>query len=196
MKLAVLALTGALVCLAAGAPEIDKGKVLGSELAPVRIQIFSDYECPQCRVFHEQTLPLLMRDFVTSGKVCVVSREFPLNIHQYSRQAAYYATAAARIGRYDQVQSVLFHTQEDWGKTGKVWETVASVLTPEQQKKVQALAKEPATIGEVQADSDYALRTGLNSTPTLLVSRGSKSYTVPGSMNYTLIKSMLNDLLK
>jgi protein-disulfide isomerase len=196
MRLTVLALAGALVCVAATAPQVDKGKVLGSALAPVKIEVFSDFECPMCRNFHEQTIPLLMKDFVTTGKVCIIGRDFPLNIHQYSREAAYYATAAARLDRYDQVATVLFHTQDEWGKTGKVWDTVASVLTPDQQKKVQALAKEPAIAGEVQADADYAMRAGINSTPTLVVSRGSKSYTVPGSMSYTLLKSMLNDLLK
>jgi predicted DsbA family dithiol-disulfide isomerase len=73
---------------------------------------------------------------------------------------------------------------------------VASALTPDQQKKVQALAKEPAIIAQVQADVAYGTSSGINQTPTLFVSRGAKVYTVSGTMSYTLLKSMLNDLLK
>ena len=64
------------------------------------IEIFSDYACPHCKLYHENTLPLVMRDYVVKGKVYVVNREFPLNIpgHQFARLAAQYATAAARIG--------------------------------------------------------------------------------------------------
>jgi protein-disulfide isomerase len=140
-----------------------------------------------------------MRDFVASGKVCIVSREFPLNIpaHKYSREAANYATAAARIGKYDAVANALFHTQESWGASGKVWETVASVLTPEQQKKVQALAGDPSVLAEVQADVSYGTSSGINGTPTLFVSRGSKRYPVTGGvLAYNLLKSMIDDLLK
>jgi protein-disulfide isomerase len=186
-----------LPCLAA--PPADKGKILGSATAPVTIEIFSDFECPMCKNFHEDTLPLLMRDFVVSGKVSIVSREFPLNIpaHKYSRQAANYATAAARIGKYDAVANILFHTQESWGASGKVWETVASVLSPDQQKKVQALATDPGVLAEVETDYNYAVASGINGTPTLFLTRGSKRYPASGGvLQYNLLKSMIDDLLK
>jgi protein-disulfide isomerase len=198
MKLIAAVLATILPCLAAS-PAADKGKLLGNPSAPVTIEIFSDFECPMCKTFHEGTVPLLMRDFVTSGKACIVSREFPLNIpaHKYSRQAANYATAAARIGKYDAVANVLFRTQESWGASGKVWETVASVLTPEQQKKVQALVSDPSVLAEVQDDVSYGVSSGINGTPTLFVSRGSKLYPATGGvLAYNLLKSMIDDLLK
>jgi protein-disulfide isomerase len=195
MKLIALVLAAMLPCLAA--PPADKGKILGNPSAPVTIEIFSDFECPMCRSFHEDTVPLLMRDFVVSGKVCIVSREFPLNMHKYSRQAANFATAAARVGKYDAVANILFHTQETWGASGKVWETVASVLTPDQQKKVQALAGDAAVLDEVQADVSYGAASGINGTPTLFISRGSKRYPASGGvLQYNLLKSMIDDLLK
>jgi protein-disulfide isomerase len=198
MKLIAAVLATILPCLAAS-PAADKGKILGSPSAPVTIEIFSDFECPMCKTFHEETVPLLMRDFVASGKACIVSREFPLNIpaHKHSREAANYATAAARIGKYDAVAGVLFHTQESWGASGKVWETVASVLTPEQQKKVQALVGDPSVLAEVQADVSYGTSSGINGTPTLFVSRGSKRYQATGGvLGYNLLKSMIDDFLK
>ncbi len=197
MKLIAAALLVVLQSLAAPPP--DKNKILGNPSAPVTIEIFSDFQCPMCKRFHEETLPLIMRDFVNSGKVCIVSREFPLNIpdHKFSRQAANYATAAARIGEYDAVANILFHTQEAWHDNGKVWEEVASVLKPDQQKKVQALVADPTVLAEVQADYNYAVASGINGTPTLFLTRGSKRYPASGGvLEYPLLKQMINDLLK
>ncbi|HUP02379.1 MAG TPA: thioredoxin domain-containing protein [Bryobacteraceae bacterium] len=204
MKLTAAALLAAALLLAAAVPSLaapppDKGKIMGSTSAPVTIEIFADFECPMCKRFHEEELPLLVRDFVNSGKVCIVAREFPLKIaeHKYSRQAANFATAAARIGEYDAVANVLFHTQESWGETGKVWETVASVLKPDQQKKVQALAGDPSVLAEVEADYNYAVASGINATPTLILTRGNKRFPASGGvLEYSLLKQMINDLLK
>src|SRR4051794_10159990 len=139
MRLALIALSAVLAASAA-----DNGKILGSPTAPIRIEIYSDFACPACRTFHEQTLPMIVRDYVMSGKVAIVNREFPLNIpaHKYSREAANYATAAARLGIYQPVADALFRAQESWNTTGKVWDTVAGVLSAEQQRKVQALVKD------------------------------------------------------
>lgn len=41
----------------------------GAAEAPVHIVEFSDYGCGYCRKFHEETWPVLLRDFVDAGKV-------------------------------------------------------------------------------------------------------------------------------
>src|SRR5689334_10438049 len=124
MKLYAAALLALAPCFAALPGDVDKDKILGDPAAPVQIELFSDFMCPACKNFHENLLPVIMKDYVTSGKVCIISREFPLNIpaHKYSRQAANYATAAARLHKYAQVSDILFAKQADWGNTGKVWE--------------------------------------------------------------------------
>jgi protein-disulfide isomerase len=198
MKLVALALAAALPVLAAS-PDADKSKIMGNPNAPVTIEIYSDFECPACRGFHLETLPQLIKEYVVPGKVCVISREFPLNIpeHKYSRQAANYATAAARVGKYEAVADVLFQTQASWGASGKVWETVATVLTAADQKKVQALVKDPGVASEVQADVARGQAAGINQTPTVIVKRGAKQYPLSGyALKFDLLATLLNDLLK
>src|SRR6516165_4902238 len=101
MRMFLLTACALLPCLAAG-PEVDKGKILGSPSAPIVIEVYSDFGCPACRTFHDQMLPMIVKDYVYSGKVAVVNHEFPLNIpaHKHSREAANYATAAARLELY------------------------------------------------------------------------------------------------
>ncbi len=195
MKLGALALLW-LWPASAAVNDIDPNKTAGNPSAPVTIQVFSDFECPSCKVFHDLTLPQLQRDFVATGKVFLVYREFPLPMHAHSREAANYAVAAARFGLYQPVADALFRDQFAWSVNGKVWDTVASVLTPPQQKKVKAAADGAFVLGEIQRDLNAGHAVPVTSTPTLVVSCGAKSYPVSGTLNYEILKSLINGLSK
>lgn len=196
----LFALTAAIIlpCFAAG-PQFDSGKVIGGLAAPITIEAFSSFDCPHCKILHEEILPALVRDYVIRGKVCFVSREFPLPApaHPYAHDVAIFATAAARIGKYQPVSDALFKNQASWAATGQWWETIANVLTAAEQKKVQALAKDPGVIAEVQRDLEEGTRDGINSTPTLFVTvQGRRTALPPGVPNYEFLKRYLDDSLK
>jgi protein-disulfide isomerase len=197
MRTFALLFAALLPCLAA-APNVDKGKTLGNPSAPITLELYSDFMCPHCKHVHEAILPSVIMDYVNTGKAYLVFREFPLAIpqHVYSRPAANYAVASARVGKYQAVSDALFKTQQAWSMNGKVWETVATALTPEEQKKVQALANDPKVLAEVQADYDLAQKERLNQTPTMVVSYKGKSQPWIYWDDYSLFKSYMNDLLK
>jgi protein-disulfide isomerase len=112
MNRSLLLLGCALVAVAAqtqgskSAPEIVKS--MGVVTAPISIEVFSDFQCPACKALYEQTLRPLTQDYVIAGKVYLVHRDFPLPIHAHAREAACYACAAGRIGKYEQACDVLF----------------------------------------------------------------------------------------
>ena len=169
MRLHAVALALLLPCLAA-APDSGKGKTLGDPAAPLLIEMYSDFQCPHCKHLHETFLPGFIKDYVDTGKAYFVCREFPLpGFGARSREAAAYATAAARVGKFQQVAHALFQNQASWALSGKIWETVATVLTPAEQTKVLALFKDPAIAAEVQHDVDTGLKIPVSSTPTLVV---------------------------
>ncbi len=68
---------------------IDDDPVLGNENAPVTIIEFSDYQCPFCRKFWTETLPSIKKEYIDTGKVKFVYRDFPLtSIHPAAEPAA------------------------------------------------------------------------------------------------------------
>jgi protein-disulfide isomerase len=170
MKILALFVAALLPCLAAG-PDVDKGRSMGDPAAPLLFEIYSDFSCPACKHLHDFVLPTIIQDYVRTGKAFLVFREFPLDIpaHKYSRPAAAFAVAAARIGKYQTVSDALFRDQQAWGASGKVWEIVAGVLTAEERKRVQALANDPAVLADVQRDVDRGKQTPITQTPTLMV---------------------------
>ena len=197
MRTTALLLAALLPCLAA-VSDVDKGKTVGNPSAPIVLELYSDFMCPHCKHLHEDILPSIVRDYVTTGKAYLIFREYPLNIpqHVYSRPAANFATAAAKVGKYQAVSDALFKNQQSWGMSGKVWESIAPVLTPDEQKKVQALANDPRIMAEVQHDYDLAQNSRLNQTPTMVVTYKGKQTPWVYWDDYKLFQSYMNDLLK
>ena len=195
MKLVALALALLLPCLAIG-PEIDTAKAIGNPSAPIRFDLYSDFQCPHCKMLHETILPMIERDYIATGKAYLVNHEFPLNGHPYSREAADYATAAARIGKYRVVTDAIFQNQNAWGMTGKVWDFIAPVLSPADQKKVQILAKDPGVLAEVQRDVDGGMALRVNQTPTMFITRGMKQTPWTYWTDYSLFKGYVDNMLK
>jgi protein-disulfide isomerase len=180
------------------AASFDSGKTLGGTNSPITVEVFSSFDCPHCKVMNDEMIPQLVRDYVVGGKVCLVEREFPLAGagHPHAREAANYATAAARIGKYAAVAGALWKNQATWAINGQVWETVATVLTAAEQKKVQALAKDPGVEAEVRRDVDEGTRDGVDRTPTLFITAQGRRFMLPGGVpNYDLLVSILDRYL-
>jgi protein-disulfide isomerase len=170
MMFRALALTALLPCLAL-CNDWDKGKIQGNPSAPVAIEIFASFDCPHCRVLHETMVPQMIRDLANTGKAVIVFREFPLSGfgHEHAREAANIATAAARIGKYNEVADALFKTQAIWSQNGKIWDSISGSLAAADIAKVKALSTDPGVMGEVERDSQAAVNSGINQTPTLMV---------------------------
>jgi protein-disulfide isomerase len=197
MKLCALALAVLLPTLVSG-QDLIKGNAFGNPAAPVRIEIYSDFQCPGCKRLHDEVLPKIMKDYVTPGKAYLIYRYFPLQGHAYGRVSAEYVCAAAQIGKYRQASDVLFAKQATWSLDGKVEETVDTVLTPAEQKKVKERLKDPAVQSQIAHDVAAGRALPVQQTPTLVVTTQGRQYPLSGEgvFNYTLFKAFLDDLLK
>lgn len=90
----------------AGAP------TLGRADAPVTMVEFSDYQCPFCQRFFVTTLPAIKKEYVDTGKVRYVFRDFPLDqLHPQARKAAEAAHCAGEQGKYWEMHEALFRNQ-------------------------------------------------------------------------------------
>jgi protein-disulfide isomerase len=135
----------------------------GAEGAPVTILVWSDFQCPHCRL----ALPMLDSVFEKfAPKVRIVHKFYPLQSHVTAGPAARAAVAAHRQGRYWEMERILFAHQDaqqpkdfdDYARTLKLdlprfhADTVAAATD-------QILARD-------RADAD---RSGLNGTPFILI---------------------------
>ena len=74
--------------------------MLGRADAPVTLVEFTDLECPYCRAFHVGAFERLKREYIDTGKVRFVSRDFPLDFHPNARPAALAVRCAGEQGKF------------------------------------------------------------------------------------------------
>lgn len=183
----------------AAALDLTALKSVGSKSAPITIEVFSDYQCPQCRIFYLETARQLMQTYIPAGKVYYVHRDFPLSMHSHSREAARWASAAALAGVFETAEQTLYTKQEDWGATGKIDDALSSAISAADMRKVRMIEATEGPQIDAAIASDMALGNsrGVNGTPTIYVfHRGQMTPLPPGGVNYSLLKQYIDYLLQ
>jgi protein-disulfide isomerase len=175
--------------------DIDPHEALGSRNAPIVMEVFSDFQCPACKTLFTTTNRQLMDNYVSTGKVFLIHRDFPLPMHAHSKVAAQYSRASAQIGKLEAVEEVLFQNQEVWEQSGDVDGTVAKVLSPAEMIKVRALVK--AGTLDAGITKDQALGNGykVNQTPTTIIHAKGQTFPVVGVVSYDVLHQFLDQLL-
>lgn len=180
---------------AASIPDVDPHEALGAKNAPVVIEVFSDFQCPACKTLFLSTNRQLMDNYVSTGKVYLIHRDFPLPMHAHSKVAAQYSRAAAQIGKLEPVEDVLFQNQEKWEQTGDVDGTVASVLSPSEMAKLRALVKSGTLDAAIAKDQALGQSYHVNQTPTTIFHANGQTFPYAGIMNWEILKQFLDQLL-
>ena len=171
-------------------------KESGSPSAPLTIELYSDYECPSCRALWMDTMPQLIREYVTTGKVRLVHRDFPLPQHQFTRLATRYANAAGQIGRYELVVDQIFKTQPAWATNGNIDAEVAKVLPPGDMQKVREIVKSDLHLDDtVTTDLAQGQKDQLTQTPTIEVVYKGERKQIAGALPYNVLKSYIEQIL-
>ncbi|HTA45612.1 MAG TPA: thioredoxin domain-containing protein [Bryobacteraceae bacterium] len=170
-------------------------KTSGSHSAPITIEIYSDYECPYCAKYFNETLPLLVAEYVKTGKVRLIHRDFPLPQHAWAKVAARYANAAGELGQYDAAVSQIFRTQDLWRDNGNIDAQLLQVLPPGLMQKVRDMVQHDAKLDDTIAqDVRMAAEDHINQTPSLVIESKGQRQTIPAPA-FAVLKSYIEQLL-
>jgi protein-disulfide isomerase len=96
---------------ATGKTGIKDDPFIGSPDAPLVLVEFSDYQCPFCAKFFSNTLPQIKKEYIETGKVRYVFKDFPLRFHKQAQKAAEAAHCAGEEGKYWELHDKLFENQ-------------------------------------------------------------------------------------
>ena len=149
----------------------DLARIQGSATAPVWVIEVSDFQCPYCRQWHEQTYAAFRDEMVKTGKVRLAYVNFPLESHVYAWPAAESAMCAGAQGKFWPMHDALFATQPRWQSMSAptpVFDSLAQSNGLDMQRWRECLQSgkmKPL----IEADRDRASRAGANATPTFLI---------------------------
>jgi protein-disulfide isomerase len=168
---------------------IDDDSVKGDENAPVTIVEFSDYECPFCERFYSQTYSQIKSEYVDTGKVKLIFRDFPLGFHQNAQKAAEAAECAEEQDKYYEMHDKLFEN----GVTGGVttFKTYAEQIGLD-QNEFDVCLDSGAMADEVAKDMRDGQAAGVKGTPAFFINGELVSGAQPFSVFQQKIEAALN----
>jgi protein-disulfide isomerase len=171
----------------------DLGRIAGSADAPVWLIVVSDYQCPYCKRWHEETAPRLEREYIRTGKVRIAYLNFPITSHRNALPAHDMAMCAAEQGSFWKASDAIFATQAAWKDrrdAAAYFDSLAGTLRLD-HARLRACVKSGALRPLISADYDRALRRGIGSTPTFFVG----SRLVIGAQPYEVFRDALEQEL-
>ena len=136
---------------------------------------FADYSCPGCGQFALQIKPQVVLQYVETGRAKFVYYDFPLiSIHPHSFLAARAARCANDMGKFWEYQDQLFRNQPSWTVKSNVESDMVdfAVAAGLDEGGFEACLKSDAFADVVSANLRLAEELGINSTPTVMMSRG------------------------
>jgi protein-disulfide isomerase len=164
--------------MAQGATAADVAKpvslpdmALGPANASVTVTEFASMTCPHCAAFTEEVFPKIKSEYIDSGKIRFVFREFPLDIKAAAGSMLARCIAKDDSGKYFAVIDMLFKQQNEWVLKNTT-ETLIRIGKQAglSQQAVEDCLKDQALLDKIVADQKFAAEVlKVNSTPTFFI---------------------------
>ncbi len=173
----------------------DGSPILGDPAAPITILEWGDYQCTFCYKFHQNTLGIIEKDFIKTGKVKLVFKDFPLNGPD-SKLAAEASYCAEDQKKYWEYHDELY---KNWGGERTGWITneslekfaVAINLDLEQFKKC---LNEGIYKDRVNMIHKFGKEVGVDATPSFLVFNDEKIIKIRGNQPLEVFLKTFDEL--
>ncbi len=150
----------------------DRARIRGAETAKVWLVEVSDFQCPFCKQWHDETFAKIDQEYVKTGKVRLAYLNFPLTrIHKNAQAAAEAAMCAGVQGKFWELHESLFQTQRSWADLKSplaVFDSLARAAKVD-PKGWNSCMTTHATAKLIQADRDRSTQSGVESTPTFFI---------------------------
>ncbi|OGY17744.1 MAG: hypothetical protein A2900_00015 [Candidatus Chisholmbacteria bacterium RIFCSPLOWO2_01_FULL_50_28] len=165
----------------------------GKDGARVTIVEFTDYQCPYCKRHFDETLPQIEKDYIQTGKVKYLVRDFPLPNHPNAPSAAQLARCAGDQGKYWEMHDLLFGKQEEWS-TGDPTDAFLGFGSSLGLNggELSACLKDGTHQDQVLKDVALAQELGIGGTPGFYIN----GKILVGAMPFANFKSMIDQALQ
>ena len=169
---------------------------LGPADAKVTITEYASMTCPHCAAFNAEVFPKIKSEYIDTGKVRYIFREFPLDIKAAAGSMLSRCIAKDDAPKYFAVVDVLFRQQMDWAYNAKSTTEGLGRIGKQaglSQDQVETCLKDQALLDKIAADQKYAADVlKVNSTPTFFVNGD----VIKGEASFDTFDAKIKSLLK
>lgn len=178
----------------------DDDAVLGKASAPITVIEFTDFQCPFCSRHFTQTFGQIKKDYIDTGKVKYVSRDFPLGFHPNAQKASETAECAKEQNKYWEMHDKLFTAQEEWSNlaaadAAKKFKEYAAGFGLNAGTFASCL-DDGKTAAEVKKDLADGSASGIDGTPGFwILGPDGKNQKISGAYPYDTFKTAFDGML-
>jgi protein-disulfide isomerase len=149
----------------------DRGRTLGDSSAKVWVVMISDFQCPYCKRWHDDSFDSLRTNYVKTGKVRVAFLNNPLSIHPNAMPAAEAAMCASAQGKFWEMHDALFAAQDSWAPAADASEVIDSLAAHAgvDAARMRACVKAGTMRPMIDQDMKRAGDAGARATPSFVV---------------------------
>ena len=168
---------------------LDDDPVKGDSKAPITVIEFSDFQCPFCERFYTQTLPQIEENYIKTGKVKLVYRDFPLtSLHPMAQKTAEAAECADDQGKFWEYHNKIFENQAALSIDSlKKWAADLGLDTGE----FNSCLDSGKMASEVNKDLQEGSNAGVQGTPSFIIN----GQMVSGAQPYSVFQQVFDSLL-
>jgi protein-disulfide isomerase len=140
---------------------------VGSKDAKVKIVLFSDFQCPYCKNFYEQSFRKAMIDF--KDQVLFAFKEVPLSIHDKAMDTAMAAECANEQGKFWEMADKLYADQKTWSAAKTFSATPYASAIGLNLSSFNQCVSSKKFADKINADNKVAQDFGISGTPAIFV---------------------------
>lgn len=164
---------------------VDDDPVLGDKNAKVTLIDFTDYECPFCKRYYDDTFSQIKKDYIDTGKIKYVVRDLPLSFHQNAHKEAQAAECAREQGgdpAYFKYHDEIFKRTTSNG-TGLALDKLSVIASDVglNGDTLQTCLDEDKYKAEVDKDLADASAVGASGTPTFFIGKSTSDGVITGT---------------
>ncbi len=175
-------------------PDVTNSFAVGDPNAPVTIIEYTDFQCPYCSRHFQETYPQIKANYIDTGQVYYIFKDFPLtNIHPQAQISAEAARCAGDQDAYLEMHDILFGRQSEWnGRTdaAEIFVEYADELGLNTDT-FRTCVESGTYTAAVQADLNEGVQRGINGTPAFVIN----GYSMSGAQPYSVFAEAIEQML-
>jgi protein-disulfide isomerase len=170
-------------------PNIEGRPMKGDPDAPILMVEYSDFECPFCGRWIDETYPSIDENYIQTGQVKLVFKHFPLSFHQNALPAALASECAHEQGMFWEMHDIIFANQESLSTANlKQWAADIGLDT----EQFNGCFDSQKYADQIQQDMAEGIEEGISGAPGFIIN----GVVISGALPYESFTEVFDGMLQ
>ena len=171
----------------------DRGRMLGDSAAPVWVVMVSDFQCADCKQWHDEVYPLIRKEYVATGRIRLAYLNRPLERHLNGMATAIAAACASVQGKFWETHDRIFATVDRWRDLpdARPYLDSLAIDAGADARTLRLCTERAQSMKLVRTDRERTTAAGVDSLPTFFIG----AHTLRGAVRAATFRAVIDSAL-